>query len=81
MIAQIFVQALPHWHPNKAKNFCNAFFKYVKDTVTEDHDKCTYKFRKGEKTIATQILQNVNDESKYTEYSFLRDWYTARINQ
>ena len=60
-------------------NFCDAFLSHIKTVVTEDYDKCIYKFtwKPGGK-VDMNILNYEFASGFGSQYVFLPQWFIER---
>ena len=63
-----------------AMNFCNQFLNHLKTVVTEEHDKCIYKFSFNPEERSHIKGEELKNENNQSEYNFLPEWYTLQLD-
>ncbi|XP_033211027.1 decapping and exoribonuclease protein-like [Belonocnema kinseyi] len=78
-VVDLIKMAKNYWEPSPCMNFCDAFLSHIKTVVTEDYNKCIYKFtwRPGGK-IEMNILNSEVASGLGAQYAFLPQWFTER---
>ncbi|EZA50166.1 Protein Dom3Z [Ooceraea biroi] len=67
------------YNVDKCKMFCKLFLDNVKRIVTQDHDKCMYKFHWNS---STRNIISYNEEAPDNEtYFFLKSWFISKAEE
>ncbi|XP_054006089.1 decapping and exoribonuclease protein [Hylaeus anthracinus] len=78
-LRQLASDSRDSWSHEICRNFCDQFLQKVKTIVTEDYEKCLYKFT-YEPRIDSIIVHKIKPDPNF-EYTFLHSWYIDKAKR